>query len=77
MTDFRVREPDEDDWTTVEAGDADEAAEVACERWHSHGRWAGDTMPSAIEVIVDNGGDVDRFSVAVDWSPNFCATRAR
>lgn len=79
---IRVREVGDSDecWTEVHDEpfvlDDEDAAAEACERWHSHGRWAGEKMPDKIECEVDFDGTRSVVTVHVDWSPSFtgCAS---
>jgi len=43
---------DEDNAIEIEAMDAEDAAQDACERWEEKGRWAGDPMPDRIEYSL-------------------------
>jgi hypothetical protein len=70
---FQVTEeskPDDDDWHTVQAWDAEEAAEAFGEKIHEGGEWHHGKR----HVFVKVGGDVvKKFTVTIDWSPTFNA----
>lgn len=54
------------------------AAEAAVEHWYESGEWAGEDMPSTVDVTVsDEAGVFRRMTVNVEWSPEFCALERR
>ena len=67
---------DEHDAVDVDAFDAEQAAQLACERWHSRGRWAGDGIPGSIDVrVIEEGGSLYNVSVEVSFSVDFYSSK--
>jgi hypothetical protein len=75
MGKFMCWEDDESEGYAVEidnAVDAEDAATDACEQWHSHGRWAGGEMASAIVVHVrDEAGALTVVDVRPEYEVSF------
>lgn len=68
----------EDNAIEIEAFDAQDAAQDACERWEEKGRWAGDPMPDSIDVRVrDADGLLYDVVVGVSYSIDFYANRPK
>jgi hypothetical protein len=61
-----------------DALDAEDAAQLACEKWESGGTFAGDPHPNPIEVMVRDENDVLLLvEVEPQYDVSFWAARSR
>ena len=76
---WRLDMSDEAGGTDIDdALDAEDAAQLVCEKWERDGGFAGDPIPDPIEVDVrDEEGMLWHVEVTPQYDVSFWATKAR